>query len=174
MTEMRALPKNEDVQDQPDPETDRVVAPTNPPTERRGYGGALLAGGVLLLLTGWSCNGRLAPLPGPARGSRRPCNSTELLSLTSAWPPSAPLTAKLRSPCPRPRRRLRRRIFSRVPTAISKSATSTSAIGSGGSPAGGHYRAGARPSDYAGQGDAGPEPGDTAADPGEPRARPGH
>jgi RND family efflux transporter MFP subunit len=52
MTEMRALPKNEDVQDQPDPETDRVVAPTNPPTERRGYGGALLAGGVLLLLTG--------------------------------------------------------------------------------------------------------------------------
>jgi len=52
MTEMRALPKNEDVQDQPDPEADRVVAPTNPPTERRGYGGALLAGGVLLLLTG--------------------------------------------------------------------------------------------------------------------------
>ncbi len=52
MTEMRALPKNEDVPDQPDPETDRVVAPTNPPTERRGYGGALLAGGVLLLLTG--------------------------------------------------------------------------------------------------------------------------
>ena len=52
MTEMRALPKNEDVQDQPDPEADRVVAPTNPPTEQRGYGGALLAGGVLLLLTG--------------------------------------------------------------------------------------------------------------------------
>jgi RND family efflux transporter MFP subunit len=51
MTEMRALPKNEDVQDQPDPETDRVVAPTNP-APRRGYGGALLAGGVLLLLTG--------------------------------------------------------------------------------------------------------------------------
>lgn len=52
MTEMRTLSRSEDVQDRPDPETDRVVAPTNPVPGRRGYGGALLAGGALLLLTG--------------------------------------------------------------------------------------------------------------------------
>jgi len=52
MTEMRALPKNQDAQDQPDPETDRVVALKSPVRKRRGYGGALLAAGVLLLLTG--------------------------------------------------------------------------------------------------------------------------
>jgi len=52
MTKMRVLPENEDVQDQADPETDRVVAPMKPVRRRRGYGGALLAGGVLLLLTG--------------------------------------------------------------------------------------------------------------------------
>jgi RND family efflux transporter MFP subunit len=51
MTEMRTLPKNEDAREQPDSETDHVVAPTNPAPERRGYGGALLAGGLLLLLT---------------------------------------------------------------------------------------------------------------------------
>jgi RND family efflux transporter MFP subunit len=52
MTEMHTLSRSEDVQDQPDPETDGVVEPTNPAPRRRGYGGALLAGGVLLLLTG--------------------------------------------------------------------------------------------------------------------------
>jgi RND family efflux transporter MFP subunit len=52
MTEMHTLSRSEDVQDQPDPETDGVVEPTNPAPSRRGYGGALLAGGVLLLLTG--------------------------------------------------------------------------------------------------------------------------
>ena len=50
MTEMRELPGKQDVQDRPEPETDRIVAPANPVRKRRGYGGVLLGGSVLLLL----------------------------------------------------------------------------------------------------------------------------
>src|SRR5258708_3983663 len=53
MTEIRVRPKNEDVRDRLDPETDRVVTLPNPARKRRRrYGGALLGGGVLLLLLG--------------------------------------------------------------------------------------------------------------------------
>ena len=53
MSEIRVRPKNEDVQDRLDPETDRVVALPNVPRKRRlGYGGALLGGSALLLLVG--------------------------------------------------------------------------------------------------------------------------
>ena len=51
MTEMRALPRKQDVQDRPDPETDRVVAPANPARKRRGTRGALVGASALLLLT---------------------------------------------------------------------------------------------------------------------------
>src|SRR5260370_898835 len=51
MTEMHVRPKNEDVQDRPDPETDRVIAlPNAGRKRRRRYGGALLGGSALLLL----------------------------------------------------------------------------------------------------------------------------
>ncbi|MGA7806941.1 MAG: efflux RND transporter periplasmic adaptor subunit, partial [Bradyrhizobium sp.] len=51
MSEIRARPKIEDVQDRLAPETDRVVALPNLPRRRRpGYGGALLGGSALLLL----------------------------------------------------------------------------------------------------------------------------
>jgi len=45
MSEIRTLPKKEDVQDRLDPGTDRVVALPNaaPPRQRRRYGGALFA-----------------------------------------------------------------------------------------------------------------------------------
>src|SRR6266851_4663166 len=50
MTEMHVRPKNEDVQDRPDPETDRVIAlPNAGRKRRRRYGGALLGGSALLL-----------------------------------------------------------------------------------------------------------------------------
>jgi len=54
MSEIRTLPKKEDVQDRLDPGTDRVVALPNaaPPRQRRRYGGALFGGGALLLLVG--------------------------------------------------------------------------------------------------------------------------
>jgi RND family efflux transporter MFP subunit len=53
MTEIRVRPKNENVEDRPDPETDRVVALPNPGGKRRGrYGGVLLGGSALLLLLG--------------------------------------------------------------------------------------------------------------------------
>src|SRR5882672_7277958 len=53
MTEIRVLPKNENIKDRPDPETDRVVGLPNPGRKRRRrYGGALLGGSALLLLLG--------------------------------------------------------------------------------------------------------------------------
>ncbi|MGF6311647.1 RND family efflux transporter MFP subunit [Bradyrhizobium sp. i1.8.4] len=51
MTEMRVLSEEQDVRDRPDPETDRVAAPAAEPVrKRRGYGGALIGGGALVLL----------------------------------------------------------------------------------------------------------------------------
>jgi hypothetical protein len=51
MSEVRERPKNEDVQDQPDPQIDRVVElPKDGRTRRRRFRGALLGGGTLLLL----------------------------------------------------------------------------------------------------------------------------
>jgi multidrug efflux pump subunit AcrA (membrane-fusion protein) len=53
MTEIRVRPKNERVQDEVDPETDRIIAlPNAPRKRRRRYGGALLGGSALLLLVG--------------------------------------------------------------------------------------------------------------------------
>jgi RND family efflux transporter MFP subunit len=53
MSEVRERPKNEDVQDQPDPQIDRVVElPKDGRKRRRRYRGALLGGGTLLLLVG--------------------------------------------------------------------------------------------------------------------------
>jgi RND family efflux transporter MFP subunit len=53
MSEVRERPKNEDVQDQPDPQIDRVVElPKDGRKRRRRYRGALLGGGALLLLAG--------------------------------------------------------------------------------------------------------------------------
>ena len=76
MSEIDLRPKNEDVRDRLDPATDRVVAlPNAPRKRRRGYGGALFGASALLLLVGWPCNRRLAPLPGRAR--RRGHRATE-------------------------------------------------------------------------------------------------
>ena len=53
MSEVRERPKNEDVQDQPDPQIDRVVErPKFGRKRRRRFRGALLGGGTLLLLVG--------------------------------------------------------------------------------------------------------------------------
>ena len=53
MSEVRERPKNEDVQDQPDPQIDRVVElPKDGRKRRRRFRGALLGGGTLLLLVG--------------------------------------------------------------------------------------------------------------------------
>jgi RND family efflux transporter MFP subunit len=53
MSEVRERPKNEDVQDQPDPQIDRVVElPKDGRKRRRRSRGALLGGGTLLLLVG--------------------------------------------------------------------------------------------------------------------------
>jgi RND family efflux transporter MFP subunit len=53
MSEVRERPKNEDVQDQPDPQIDRVVElPKDGRKPRRRFRGALLGGGTLLLLVG--------------------------------------------------------------------------------------------------------------------------
>jgi RND family efflux transporter MFP subunit len=53
MTEMRVQGKLETAQDQPDSETDRVIAiPHRPQKQQRRYGGALLGASVLLLLMG--------------------------------------------------------------------------------------------------------------------------
>jgi uncharacterized protein HemX len=53
MTEIHVRPKNENIEDRPDPETDRVVAlPHAGRKRRRSYGGALLGGSALLLLLG--------------------------------------------------------------------------------------------------------------------------
>ena len=53
MSEVRERPKNEDVQDQPDPQIDRVVElPKDGRKRRRRSRGALLGGGTLLLLLG--------------------------------------------------------------------------------------------------------------------------
>jgi len=53
MSEVRERPKKEDVQDQPDPQIDRVVElPKDGRKRRRRFRGALLGGGTLLLLVG--------------------------------------------------------------------------------------------------------------------------
>jgi RND family efflux transporter MFP subunit len=52
MTEVHVRPKNEDVQDRPDPAADRVIALPSPAKKKRSYGGALLGGSALLLLLG--------------------------------------------------------------------------------------------------------------------------
>ena len=53
MSEVRERPKNEDVQDQPDPQIDRFVElPKDGRKRRRRFRGALLGGGTLLLLVG--------------------------------------------------------------------------------------------------------------------------
>jgi RND family efflux transporter MFP subunit len=53
MSEVRERPKNENVQDQPDPQIDRVVElPKDGRKRRRRFRGALLGGGTLLLLVG--------------------------------------------------------------------------------------------------------------------------
>src|ERR1700737_2259197 len=52
MTEIRVRPRNEVLKDRPGPETDRVVTLPNAVPKRRGYGGALFAASVLLLLAG--------------------------------------------------------------------------------------------------------------------------
>jgi RND family efflux transporter MFP subunit len=53
MSEVRERPKIEDVQDQPDPQIDRVVElPKDGRKRRRRFRGALLGGGTLLLLVG--------------------------------------------------------------------------------------------------------------------------
>src|SRR5437588_2255827 len=53
MTEIRVQPKNEEVQDRPDPETDRVVAlPSAVPKRRSRRGGLLFGVSALLLLAG--------------------------------------------------------------------------------------------------------------------------
>jgi RND family efflux transporter MFP subunit len=53
MSEVRERPKNEDVQDQPDPQIDRVVElPKDGRKRRRRFRVALLGGGTLLLLVG--------------------------------------------------------------------------------------------------------------------------
>jgi len=53
MSEVRERPKNEDIQDQPDPQIDRVVElPKDGRKRRRRFRGALLGGGTLLLLVG--------------------------------------------------------------------------------------------------------------------------
>src|SRR5260370_1017576 len=53
MTEIRVRPKNEKVQDRPDPETDRVITlPGVAPKRRNRYGGALFGASALLLLAG--------------------------------------------------------------------------------------------------------------------------
>src|SRR6202522_170606 len=53
MSEVRGRPKKEDVQDQPDPQIDRVVElPKDGRKRRRRSRGALLGGGTLLLLLG--------------------------------------------------------------------------------------------------------------------------
>jgi len=52
MTELRVWPKNEDVEDRPGPEIDRVVTLPKVAPKRRRYGGALFGGSALLLLVG--------------------------------------------------------------------------------------------------------------------------
>jgi RND family efflux transporter MFP subunit len=52
MTEIHVRPKNEDVQDRPDPAADRVIALPSPAKKKRSYGGTLLGGSALLLLLG--------------------------------------------------------------------------------------------------------------------------
>ena len=53
MSEIRVRPRVDGVQDQRDPETDRVIALPDPVRKRRrGYGGALLGAGAFLLLAG--------------------------------------------------------------------------------------------------------------------------
>src|SRR5207248_364935 len=53
MTEIRVRPKNEEVQDRPDPETDRVVTlPGAVPQRRSRRGGLLFGASALLLLAG--------------------------------------------------------------------------------------------------------------------------
>jgi RND family efflux transporter MFP subunit len=51
MTETRAPPREQHVQDRPDPGTERAVAPANPRLKRPGTRGALVGASVLLLLT---------------------------------------------------------------------------------------------------------------------------
>ena len=52
MSEVRESPKNEDGQDQPDAQIDRVVELPKDGRKRRRFRGALLGGGTLLLLVG--------------------------------------------------------------------------------------------------------------------------
>jgi len=104
--QMRALPKNQDAQDQPDPETDRVVALKSPVRKRRGTRRAArrrraaVAQGVLQWEAGATTR--------PAR--RRGTAQQRKLVPDVAWLPSAPVTANY-GHLPRPRRRLRREYF---------------------------------------------------------------
>ncbi|KJC56676.1 hemolysin D [Bradyrhizobium sp. LTSPM299] len=50
MSEMHAVSEEQEVEDLPGPETDRVAAPAEPVRKRRGYGGALIGGGAFALL----------------------------------------------------------------------------------------------------------------------------
>jgi RND family efflux transporter MFP subunit len=52
MSEIRVRPKNEVVQDWPDPATDRVVTLPGAARKRRGYGGMVFGASALLLLAG--------------------------------------------------------------------------------------------------------------------------
>ena len=52
MSEILERPRNADVQDRLDPETDRVIALPSVAPKRRGYGGALFGASALLLLAG--------------------------------------------------------------------------------------------------------------------------
>jgi RND family efflux transporter MFP subunit len=52
MSEIRVRPRNEILKDRSDPETDRVVTLPNAVPKRRGYGGVLFGGSMLLLLLG--------------------------------------------------------------------------------------------------------------------------
>lgn len=50
MSEMHAVSEEQEVEDLPGPETDRVAAPAEPVRKRRGYDGALIGGGAFALL----------------------------------------------------------------------------------------------------------------------------
>jgi RND family efflux transporter MFP subunit len=57
MSEIRVRPNTEDVQDRPDPETNRIVTLPNVVPKRRGYGGPLFGASALLLLAGGLATG---------------------------------------------------------------------------------------------------------------------
>ena len=57
MSEIRVRPNTEDVEDRPDPETNRIVTLPNVVPKRRGYGGPLFGASALLLLAGGLATG---------------------------------------------------------------------------------------------------------------------